>query len=107
MLAEDTAALDQAFILDDRERLDRHRRGQSVAAEGRAMRARLEYVHHRAPREEGRDRHHAPAQRLAQDDAVRKDAFVLEGEPSAGASEPGLDLIDDQQHVMEIAEAAK
>ena len=58
-------------------------------------------------RDERRDRHHAAAQRLAEDKAVRNDALVLEGEHLARAPEPGLDLIEDEQDVVLVAEASE
>src|SRR6185369_5225558 len=35
------------------------------------------------------------------------DAFVLEGEPAAGAAQPRLHLVDDQQHVVAVAPFAQ
>ena len=81
--------------------------GERIAAERRAVRARREDIHHLAGRDEGRDRQHSAAQRLAEDEPVGPDVLVLEGEPGAGASEPRLDLIEDQQHVVRVAQAAK
>src|SRR5579864_7413660 len=53
--AEDAAALDQAFILDHAQRDEPDRRGERIAAEGRAMRAGREHIHQLARAEESRD----------------------------------------------------
>ena len=49
---------------------------------------------------DGGDRHDAAAQRLAQQVDVSRHVLVLAGERAAGASEPGLDLVGDEQHPM-------
>src|SRR5579871_1577568 len=51
--AEIATALDEAFLLDDAQRDESDRSRQRVAAEGRAMRARREYIHELARAEEG------------------------------------------------------
>ena len=58
-------------------------------------------------RDEGRDRQHAAAERLAEDEPVGPDVLVLEGEPRAGAAESRLHLVEDQQHVVRVAQAAQ
>src|SRR6516162_7927119 len=106
MRAERAAASDQAFLLDDAQRFETDRRGERIAAEGRAVRARREYVHHLAGTEEGGDRQHAAAERLADHQPVRAHALVLAREPGAGAAETRLDLVEDEQHMMRIAQAS-
>src|SRR5512146_504795 len=106
MGAQIAGTLDQAFLLDDAQRDEPDRRGQGITAESRAMRAGREYVHQLARAEKGRNRQHAAAQRLAEDQPVRADLLVLEGEPRAGASEAGLDLVDDEEDVVLVAERA-
>ncbi len=53
-----------------------------------------------------RDRIEAAGQRLAEQRHISLDAFVLLGKQLAGAAEPGLDLVEDQHHVMRGAEFA-
>ena len=86
-------------------RFQRHRGGKRIAAEGRPVRARREHIHQLAGADEGGYRQHAAAQRLAQNDPVRSDALVLEGEPGAGAAKTRLHLVDDQQYAVRIAQA--
>jgi hypothetical protein len=107
MSAKRTALLHQPLVADHVERLEADRRRERVAAERGAVRARREDVHHLAARDEGGHRQHSAAQRLAQDDAVRTDAFVLIGEPGAGAAEPGLHLVEDEEHAVRIADPAQ
>src|SRR5262249_2999220 len=107
MGAKYAALLHQPLAAGDVQRLEPNDRRERVAADRRAVRARSEDVHHLAARDEGGHRQHAAAQRLAQDDAVRTDAFVLIGEPGAGAAEPGLDLVEDEQHAVRIADPAQ
>ena len=71
------------------------------------MGAGREHVHDLAGGDEGGDRQHAAAERLAQDDAVGTDALVLECEPGAGAAEARLHLVEDQQHAVRVADAAQ
>ena len=47
-----------------------------------------------------------PPKRLAEDQPVGPHVLVLEGEPRAGAAEPRLDLVEDQQHVVLVAQPA-
>src|SRR6185312_1649587 len=106
MGAEIAGALDEALVLDDSQRDKPDRRSQGIAAEGRAMRAGGEHAHQRARADKSRDRQHAAAQRLAEDQPVRADLLVLEDEPGAGAANPGLDLVDDEENVVLVAQRA-
>ncbi len=78
-----------------------------VAAEGRAVVARLEDAHHRLVGEDAGDRVEAARERLADDHDVGPDALVLEGEELAGAAETGLDLVDDEQCVVLLGDLAQ
>ena len=57
-----------------------------------------------AARDHRGDRHVAAAERLADEHEVRLEPPVLEREPPAGASEPGLDLVDDEQRAVAPAQ---
>ena len=101
------AALDESLVLDDRKGLRADPRRKRVAAEGGAVRAGIENAHQLARRDEGRDRIDAAAERLAEDQPVRPDVLMLMGEPSPGAPETGLDLVEDQQNVVLVADRAQ
>jgi hypothetical protein len=79
---------------------------ERIAAERAPVVAGLEHVHHVCAREEGTHGQHAAAERLAERHAVRADPRVLEAEHLAGASEPGLDLVEEEQHVVLRADLA-
>ena len=78
----------------------RNRGRQRIAAEGAAVIAGPQHVHDVAPREEGRHRQQAAAERFAQDETVRPHAIVLAREHAAGAPKTGLHFVADQQHVV-------
>ena len=96
--------LDELLVDQHVEGGDRHRAGERVAAVGRAVDAGREDVHHLVPREERGDGVEAAGERLADGDAVGPDALVLEREQLAGAAEAGLDLVEDQQHAVLVAD---
>ena len=77
-------------------RADRAR--QRVAAERRAVLARLQHAEHLVRAGDRGHRHDAAAERLAEDVHVGHDALVLDGEVGAGAAEARLDLVGDEQH---------
>ena len=56
------------------------------------------------PSDHGGHRHVAAAQRLSHEHEVRLEPPVLEGEPAAGASQPGLNLVDDEQRAVAPAQ---
>ena len=70
------------------------------------MLARLQGAEHLVVRKHGRHRVKAAGQRLAEQRHIGLDAVVLLGEQFAGAAEPGLNLVEDQHHVMRGAEFA-
>ncbi len=65
-------------------------RGRRLAAPG---------AHRRLAADRGRDRQSA-AERLADEQEIRHDAVLFDGEPAAGAAEPGEDLIGDEERAV-------
>ena len=107
VLALRGAARHQVFVLDHLERFQGHGRGQGVAPEGGPVAAGIEHVHHAVVGQECADRQQSAAQCLAQDQRVRTDAFVLEGEPAPGAAQARLHFVDDEQHLIAAAPFAQ
>lgn len=68
------------------------------------MIAGLKELHDVLPREEQGNRQQPAAQGLAQDQAVGAHILVLAVEQFPRTSQPGLDLVDEQQHVMRPAD---
>ena len=66
----------------------------------------FKHAEHLFVRKHGRDRIEAAGKRLAEQRDVGLDALVLLGQQLAGAAEPGLDLVEDQHHVVRGAELA-
>ena len=83
---------------------DRHR--QRIAAEGRAVGAGGHALGRFRRRQAGADRK-AAAERLGQRHDVGRDAGVLIGEQVAGAADAGLDLVEDQQQPVVVAQLAQ
>ncbi len=54
--------------------------------------------------EAGADRYQASAERLGKRENVGSHAFLLAGEQSPGPAEPGLDLIDNEQRAVPVAQ---
>ena len=100
MPAQCGAACHQVFILHHLQRFQPHGGGQRIAAKGGAVAAGREDVHQRAVGQKGADRQQATAQCLAQNQAIRPDAFVFKRKPAAGAAQAGLHLVDDQQQTL-------
>ena len=98
--------LDHAFLDKHAQCGSRDRAGERIAAEGRAVLAGLERAEHRRVGKHGRDRIEAAGQCLAEQRHVGLDAVVLLRQQLAGAAEPGLDLVEDQHHVMRGADFA-
>lgn len=82
-----------------RDHLQGDRAGQRVAAEGGAVLAGPEHPEHVPVGDDGRDRDHAAAQRLAEDVDVRHDLLVLARERLPGPAQPRLDLVRHEQDV--------
>ena len=97
-------SLDEPLVDEHLERRAGHRAGQRVAAERAAVIARLEDAQHLASRQDRRDGVVASRQRLGDDHHVGLDVFPLVREQAAGAAEPRLDLVEDQQHVVPLAD---
>ena len=104
VLAEHAAALHQPFVLDDAQRFEADRGGERIAAEGRAVRARREHVHQLRRPTKADTGSTPPPNALPRMRPSGNDAFVLEGEPGAGAAEPRLHLVEDQEHAVGIAQ---
>ena len=83
---------------------DRHR--QRIAAEGRAVRAGRHALGGLGGREAGAERE-AAADALGDRHDVGRDAGPLIGEQFAGAADAGLDLVEDQQQAVLVAELAQ
>jgi hypothetical protein len=99
LLAADGGVGDESRAIDLAEHGQGGRRRERIAAEGRAVRARVEEVAGGAEGDERADRE-AAADALGDGDRVGHDVLVLEGEPGAGATRARLDLIDDQQRTV-------
>ncbi len=86
----------------------RHCRGTShrVASIGPAVASRIPFLHQIHP---GHDRSQGQAggEPLGQNDNIRLYLEVLEGEPPPGPAEAGLDLVQNQQHAMRVADLAQ
>ena len=107
--ADPRGVLDQPVALDDPQRRQARRHRQPVAAERRLVHVGALERSHRPlvdlpARDHRGDRHVAAAERLADEHEVRLEPPVLEREPLAGASEPGLDLVDDEQRAVAPAQ---
>src|SRR6516225_2088399 len=98
------AALHQAFVANDLKRLKPDCCSYGVAAKGRTMRARREHVHDVLAADKCRHRQNATAQRLAQNESVRADTFVLIRKPGAGPAETRLHLVEDQKDTLGVAD---
>src|SRR3974390_379651 len=98
------ATLHQAFITNDLKRLKPDCCGYGVAAKGRTMRARREHVHDVLAADKCRHRQNAAAQRLAQNESVRADVFMLIRKPGAGPAETRLHLVEDQNDTPGVAD---
>src|ERR1019366_3675646 len=57
--------------------------------------------------EKGADRQEPAAERLAEDETVGTNAFVIAGEQGAGAAEARLHLVADEQHTVPRADLAR
>ena len=101
--------LDQAVALDDAQRRQARRHREAIAPVRRlvhvgALERSDGLLVDLAARDHRGDRHVAAAERLADEHEVRLEPPVLEREPPAGAPEPGLDLVDDEQRAVAPAQ---
>ena len=76
----------EAFVPNNLKRGNRDGRRHRIAAKGRSVGSNGKVVHDLVARQHRRDREHAAAQRLAQDQHVRLDRVVVAGEEFAGSS---------------------
>jgi hypothetical protein len=95
----------EPFVLEHIERGQRHRGRERISAEGVAMVAGCEHLHHIVGGDEHRHRQQPAPQRLAEDYAIRLHGIVLAGEKVAGAAQAGLYLVANQQDTMLAADA--
>ncbi|CRE19531.1 Uncharacterised protein [Bordetella pertussis] len=98
--------VDHAFVMQHPQRGARNRAGQRVAAEGAAVLARLENAQHRLVRQHRGHGIEAARQGLADQRDIGLDAFVRLGQESAGAPQPGLDLVEDEHDIAFAAQLA-
>ena len=101
-------AIDQRGVVELTQGGQRRRGGQVVLREGRAMDNgalhAVEDAIEDVPRREHRaNRHVAAGQRLGEHDDVRAQLPVLERQEAAGATEPGLDLVEREQRAVPSA----
>ena len=101
-LACERRRVDAPHLVDHRAHGSGRDRGAAVGA---AVVAGLEHRGDVAACPARTDRHPV-AHRLGERDDVGRDARVLEPEPSTGATEPGLDLVDHHQRADLVAELA-
>ena len=100
------AMLEHVALVERRLDVERRRRRERVAAEGRGVRARLEPARDLLVGEHRADGH-AAAQALRERHDVGHDALVLEGVEGARASDAGLHLVEDQHRAGLGAEPAQ
>ena len=99
-VADDLAVV----ALEHVERGAGHPAGEIVVGEGRAVQQPEAVVPDLGADDAGADRHHAAAERLGQQQHVRGLRRPAGDEELAGASEAGLDLVDDAEHAVPPAE---
>ena len=104
VVAEFGGAGGEVFVDDDAEGGAGDGAGERVAAEGAAMVAGVEDAEDLARGEDGGDGVEAAGERLANDDDVGRDVFVLVGEELAGAAEAGLNLVEHEEDVVLAAD---
>ena len=71
------------------------------------MAAGLEHRQHAVVADHGRDRVDATRQRFAEDDEIGAHLLVLRAQQLAGAAEPRLDLVADQETVVLVTQIAQ
>ncbi len=98
--------LDELVFGQDFEGGAGHGAGERVAAEGGAVFTRLEHAEDLGVGEDGGDGVKAARQGLAYEREVGFDVFVFFGKQLAGASETGLDFVEDEDDFIFIADAA-
>ncbi len=104
-LAEHVGAPDQVFVGQHPQHRQRRGRADRVTAECAAVQAGGEQVRGSTDGQTGSDRQTA-AEALGQRHHIGGDAVVLVGEERAGAADPGLHLVEDQQRAVPGGEFA-
>src|SRR4051812_33401447 len=104
--AERRRAVGQTFVAEYADRRASGRKVDRVAHERRRVRAGSPVAHEPRPPDEGRDRHSA-ADPFSGRHQVRHDAPALRSPEPAGPTEPRLDLVDDQDHAVAVAQLAE
>ena len=92
----------QVLVRHGLDRAERGRAGHRIAAVGAAQAAGVHGVHQLGPAGDRRQRQPA-RDPLGRGDQVGDDALVVAGEPVAGAAEPGLDLVGDEDDAVRAA----
>ena len=95
--------LEESLVEDDVEHRGADGHGERIAAEGRAVRAGR-HAGRRFARREARADRKAGAEALGERRDVRRDARPFVREEAAGAAHAGLDLVEDQQQPVLVAE---
>src|ERR1700730_13858831 len=103
-LPKDAAPPGEILVLENAARSARYRGRNLIAAKGRAMAAGIENVHDGAPRDKRGDRHQAAAKRLANNETVGLGGLVFQTEASPRSPEARLDLIENQQYAVPVAD---
>ena len=98
--------LDHAFLGDGPERGSRDGAGERIAAERASVLAGLQYAHDRPAAKDCGHGIEAAAERLAEQRHVGLDAFVFFSQELAGAAQPRLDFVEDQDDAFARAKLA-
>src|SRR5207344_2957167 len=94
------SVFDHAFFDEDLERSAGDGASERVAAESTAVLARFQHAEDLVVREHRRYRIEAARKRLTDQGKIGLDPFMLFGEQPAGAAEPSLNLVENQNHVV-------
>ena len=102
LISELLAARDQAFVFDHPHYSVGRGTGEQVSSVGPAVVSETDGVGHLLAAQKGCDRD-AAAEALSQGQNVGDDAVVFEGEPATGPTDPGLNLVEDEERATAIA----
>ena len=104
--AQRNGALAESLLFDHFERCQRRCRADGALLVGVVAECAVGGDVEIASCDQCREREHRAAQPLAQDDHIRHDVVVLEGEHSAGPAKADRDLVQDHERAMAIAGVA-